>query len=78
MKFYDISSSLTESEIEEKGLYKALTDKLDKAVYEETVEEYLNRCSSIQEFTNAISRNYKDNDDIQGYSMLTLDKKVFE
>lgn len=78
MKFYDIISSLTESEIEEKGLYKALTDKLDKAVYEETVEEYLNRCSSIQEFTNAISRNYKGTDDIQGYSMLTLDKKVFE
>lgn len=78
MKFYDVSPSLTESEIEEKGLYKALTDKLDKAVYEETVEDYLNRCSSIQEFSNAINRNYKDTDDIQNNSILTLDKKVFE
>lgn len=31
-----------------------------------------------QEYADAINRNYKDTDDIQGYSMLTLDKKVFE
>lgn len=78
MKFYDVSASLTPAEIEEKGLYKALTDKLDKVVYEETVEDYLNRCSSIQEFADTINKNYKGNDDIQNMSMLTLDKKVFE
>lgn len=78
MKFYDVSASLTPAEIEEKGLYKALTDKLDKAIYEETVEDYLNRCSSIQEFADTINKNYKGKDDIQKMSMLTLDKKVFE
>lgn len=78
MKFYNVSASLTPAEIEEKGLYKALTDKLDKVVYEETVEDYLNRCSSIQEFADTINKNYKGNDDIQNMSMLTLDKKVFE